>query len=134
MKPSNISIRVSGPIPEVGKICIDQWLHKKCCISRGTRRYAKFCDLSPLLNLEIVFPALKLTRNCYLNNIFFHENCHFDQKMGLPLSTTNILCLLTKYEINGTSKIPISKLFSDFGKICKCNLCYIQSVTYIQNT
>ena len=94
----------------------------------------KFCDLSPVLNLEVVFPALKLTRNCYLNKFFFfHENCHFDQKMGLPFSTANILCLLTKYEINGTSKIPISKLFSDLGKICKCNLCYIQSVTYIQN-
>ena len=38
------------------------------------------------------------------------------------LSSTNILCLLTKYEINGTSKIPISKLFSDLGKIWKCNL------------
>ena len=32
------------------------------------------------------------------------------------LSSTNILCLLTKYEINGTSKIPMSKVFSDLGK------------------
>ena len=45
------------------------------------------------------------------------------KKMGPPLSSTNILCLLTKYEINGTLKIPISKLlFSDLGKIWKCNL------------
>ena len=40
--------------------------------------------------------------------------------MGPPLSST--LCLLTKYEINGASKIPMSKLFSDLGKIWKCNL------------
>ena len=33
-----------------------------------------------------------------------------------------VLCLLTKYEINGTSKIPISKLFSDLEKIWKWNL------------
>ena len=32
----------------------------------------KFCNSFPLLNLEIVFPALKLTINCYLNmSIFF---------------------------------------------------------------
>ena len=100
----------------------------------GTAKPGKFCNFSPLLNLEIVFPALKPIRNCYLNNIFFHENCQFDQKMGPPLSSTNVLCLLSKYEINGTLKIPISKLFSDLGKICKCNLGYIKSVTYIQNT
>ena len=28
---------------------------------------SKVLQFSPLLNLEIVFPALKLTRNCYLN-------------------------------------------------------------------
>ena len=32
-----------------------------------------------------------------------------------PLFSANILCLLTKYEINGTSKIPMSKVFSDLG-------------------
>ena len=42
--------------------------------------------------------------------------------MGPPLPSTNILWLLTKYEINETSKIPTSKLFSDSGKISKCNL------------
>ena len=32
----------------------------------------KFCNFSPLLNLERAFPALKLTENCYLNmNISF---------------------------------------------------------------
>ena len=45
-----------------------------------------------------------------------------------PFSTTNILYLkdfphnLTKYEIKGTSKIPISLLFSELGKIQKYNL------------
>ena len=42
--------------------------------------------------------------------------------MGPPLSSTNKLCLLTKYDINGTSKAPISKLFSELGKIWKRNL------------
>ena len=38
----------------------------------GNAKPGKFCNFSPLLNLEIVFPALKLTRNCYLNrNISF---------------------------------------------------------------
>ena len=27
----------------------------------------KFCNFSPLLNLERAFPAIKLTENCYLN-------------------------------------------------------------------
>ena len=42
--------------------------------------------------------------------------------MGFPLSSTNILCLkdysqnLTKYEMKGTSKIPISLLFSELEK------------------
>ena len=32
----------------------------------------KFCNFSPLLNLERAIPALKLTENCYLNiNISF---------------------------------------------------------------
>ena len=45
-----------------------------------------------------------------------------------PFSPTNILYLkdfphnLTKYEIKGTSKIPISLLFSELGKIQKYNL------------
>ena len=83
----------------------------------------KFCNSFPLLNLEIVFPALKLTINCYLNmSIFFHENWQFNHKMGPPLSSTNILCQLTKYEINGTSKILISKLFSELEKNWKRNL------------
>ena len=42
--------------------------------------------------------------------------------MGPPLSSTNILCQLTKYEINGTSKILISKLFSELEKDWKRNL------------
>ena len=46
-------------------------------------------------------------------------------KKWVPLSSTNILCLPTKYEISGTSKSPIFELFSD-----------LESVTYayIQKT
>ena len=61
-------------------------------------------------------------------DISFLENWQFNYKLGPPLSFTSILCLkdyprnLTKYEISGTSKIPISQLFSEFGKIWKCNL------------
>ena len=90
----------------------------------GIATPGKFCNLSPLLNLETVFPALKLTRNCYLNmNISFLENWQFNRKLGPPLSSTNILNLKdyphspTKCEINRTSKIPISQLFSELGKI-----------------
>ena len=71
----------------------------------------KFCSFSPLLNLETVFLALKLARNCYLKWTFlFHENWEFNHTLSLPLSSTNILRLLTKYQINGTSKIPISHI------------------------
>ena len=45
-----------------------------------------------------------------------------NDKMGPPLSSTKILCLLTKYEINETSRIPIAKLYSELEKIWKCNL------------
>ena len=61
-------------------------------------------------------------------NIFFSWDWQFNNKLGSPLSSTNILCLkdylniLRKYEIKGTSKTPISQLFSKLGKIWKCNL------------
>ena len=46
---------------------------EKCCISRGSREARKVLQFFPSeKNLEIVFPTLKLTRNCYLNmNISF---------------------------------------------------------------
>ena len=78
--PSNTFIRISGPIPEVKKICIDQSLGKCCILGRmrkilisaGSREATKVLQFSPLLNLEIVFPVLKLTRSCYLKlNISF---------------------------------------------------------------
>ena len=53
----------------------------------------------------------------------FLENWQVNHELGLPLSFTNMLCLedyshnLTKYEIKGNSKIPISQLFSELGKI-----------------
>ena len=60
---------------------------------------------------------------------FFLENWQFNHKLGPPVSPTNILCLknyphnLTKYEMKGTSKTPISLLFSEFGS---ATLAYIQ--------
>ena len=56
------------------------------------------------------------------------KNWQFNHKLGPPLSPTNILYLkeyphnLTKYEIKGTSKIPIILLFSKLGKIWKYNI------------
>ena len=42
----------------------------------------KFCNFSPLLSLEIAFPALKLAEICYLNiNISFLEKCQFNHKL-----------------------------------------------------
>ena len=58
----------------------------------------------------------------------FLKNWQFNHKLGPPLSSTNTPCLkgysrnLIKYEINGTSKIPVSQLFSELGKTWKCNI------------
>ena len=87
----------------------------------------KFWNFPP--HLETVFPPLKLTQSCYVNmNISFSWKVAIQPKIGSPLSSTNKLCLkeyphnLTKYEINGTSKIPTSQLFSELGKIWKYSL------------
>ena len=51
---------------------------------------------------------------------YIHSNWHFNHELSLTISPTKILCLkdysqnLTKYEIKGTLKIPISLLFSEF--------------------
>ena len=91
----------------------------------------KFCNFSPLLNLKIVFPVFPAfpVFPVFLTDqklLFKYEHFFFMKTADLikksVLSSTNILCLLTKYKINGTSKIPISKRFSDLGKIWKCNL------------
>ena len=51
--------------------------------------------------------------------------------MGPPLSSTNTLCLLTKYEISGTSNISISELFSELAKIWKCKLgLYLKNLVF----
>ena len=60
------------------------------------------CNFYHELRLEIVFPALKLSQN-YLCLKDSHHNW-------------------TKCEIKETSKIPISQLFSEFGKIWKYSL------------
>ena len=68
----------------------------------------KCCNFSPLLNLETLFPALKLTRYCYLKSTFFFMRTGNLIINWVPLSSTNILCLLTKYEINGASKSVVN--------------------------
>ena len=98
MQSLNTFIRISGPISEVKKICIDQsndceriayWeesehrevLANKFSLSQiqlgGLGLVAtpgKFCNFSLLLSLETVVPSLKLTQNCYLNMNFFLKN------------------------------------------------------------
>ena len=60
-------------------------------------------------------------------NIFFYLKTDNFIINCVPLSPTNTLYLkvsphnLRKYVIKGTSKIPISPLFSKFGKIQKYN-------------
>ena len=46
----------------------------------------KFCNFYAHLNLETVFPALKLTQICCINmNISFLENWQFNHKLAPPL-------------------------------------------------
>ena len=53
---------------------------------------------------------------------FFLEDWQFNQKLGLHLLSINILRLKyypwnpTRYDINETSKVPISQFFSKLGK------------------
>ena len=93
-------IRISGPIPELKKICIDQWLGKCCILGRmeilmhirgQPQSQESFCIFFPLLNLQIVFPALKLTRNCYLNmNISFSWKLSIFYNCQILKKTVNI--------------------------------------------
>ena len=109
MQSSNTFIRISGPTPEVqkdlhwpmiGKILhIGKNLNKARCWRKslvcpkhlgGVTMLGKYCNFSPFSNLETVFPALKLTRNCYLKWTFrFHENWQFNHKLGPSLYSTN---------------------------------------------
>ena len=77
----------------------------------------KFCNFSPLLNLETLFPALKLTRYCYLKStFFFHENWQFNHKLGPSPFYKHT--------------VPANKIWNQWGfKICselrkiwKCNI------------
>ena len=89
MQSSSTFIRISGPIPEIKKSAstndcenITYWkeseqsevLANKFGLSqiqfgdlRGIATPEKFSNFSNLLNLETVYPVLKLTKNCYLN-------------------------------------------------------------------
>ena len=82
MSSSNTFIRISMSIPEVKKSAFtSDWENaaskvflNKFGLSQiqlgegwGAAALEKFCNFSSLLILETVVPALKLTRNCYLN-------------------------------------------------------------------
>ena len=58
----------------------EEW--EKCCISGESHKARKGLELSPLFNFEIVFPALKLTRNCYWN-----MSLSFSWKLAICLET-----------------------------------------------
>ena len=127
------------------KMCIDQWLGKYCILRKiwakqGVGEQVWFVSntvvesgvsrnsFSNDLSLEAVSPVLKLTQNCYINmNIFFLKKGSLIINW-VPFCVTNILCLkkfpynATKHEMKGTSKIPISQLFSELGKFLKCSL------------
>ena len=84
----------------------------------GVAKPGKSSNFSLLLSLEIVFPTFKLTRNCYSNmNISFLWKLAIWSWNGSP-------SLFYKYTVPeiGTSKAPISKVFSELGKIWKCNV------------
>ena len=63
----------------------------------GESKFQENFAIFPLLNLEIVFPALKLTRNCYLKEHFVFMKTGNLIINWVSLSSSNILCLLTKY-------------------------------------
>ena len=71
------------------------------------------------------FQRLKWYKKFFLLiwTFLLHEYCQLYHKLDSSLSPKNIICLkdyppnLTKYEVKGTSKIPISKLCSELGKI-----------------
>ena len=88
----------------------------------GAAKPGKFYNFSPV-KLGNDISALKLTKKLFkYEHFFFMKTANLIKKWVSPLSSTNILCLLTKYKTNGTSKIPMPKLVSDLGKIWKCNL------------
>ena len=150
MQSSNTFIWISRPIPGVKKCAlINDWENIAYCEkSEQSKALAnkfglfqiqlwnlewvatpgKLCSFSNDLSLEAVFPVLKLTQNCYINmNIFFLKKGSLIINW-VPFCATNILCLKkfpynpTKHEMKGTSKIPISQLFSELGKFLKCSL------------
>ena len=69
----------------------------------------------------------KIDINCYEYEHIFSWKLAIQSLIDSP-SPTHISCMkncphnLTKYEIKGTSKIPISRLFSELGKIWKYSL------------
>ena len=88
MRSSGTFIRISGPIPELKQISIDQWFGKKWILGRnrakgdigkqvclfqiywwseGSHNPKKSLQLLSSIKLGNIFPALKLTQNWYVN-------------------------------------------------------------------
>ena len=104
-----------------------QWLGKCCILGQiwakrdkslvcpkyrdlgGVEIPGKCRNFSPLLNLEKLFPALKLTRNCYLKWTYFFMKTDNLIINWVSLPSSNILCLLTKYEISGASNSLVNQ-------------------------
>ena len=101
----------------LGRIYVKQNISKQVCLkwSKNSRRVyrvgssetpGRICNFYPCFQKG--YPELKLQHNCFITNI------------GFP---TYHIYPSSKYERKGTSKIPISQLFSELGDIWK----YIQS-------
>ena len=79
-------------------------------LGAGSTATGIFSNLYPCLYLETVFPALKLTQNCYLHyNIYSYATCR-TERLSSPSE---------KIEGKETSKIPIFQLLRKNGKKLK---------------
>ena len=123
---SSIIIRISGPMPKpkcrrISTVCS----RYSCAVWAGELCFlGTFCSFYSHLSSKTVFSALKLTQSCYYKyeHLFLLKTGNLMINWGSP---TNIPFLkdnphnLTKYEIKWTSKILISQLLSELGKILK---------------
>ena len=143
MQSSRICIRIWGLIPDVKKICIDQWLGKDFCIlerirskqgvdvqfwfvlntSGGTATPWKVCNIYSHLSLETVFPFLKLTQKCYINtHTFFLKNWPFNHKLGpLSLLLLQTYCawktMLTIWQSTNSRRLQTFQFFSSLVQL-----------------
>ena len=97
----------------------------------------KVCILYSHLSLQAVFPALKVTQNCYVNikisfswnKFFFFFFFYFELDLSLSYRYTvlgrypsNQTKYYTKHENKRTTKIPISQLYGKLAKLLKYRL------------